>query len=70
MEKYNVTSKGKKTLFCTYYNALNALTNTEHTIQKLSRREDWSDVLAKKDILLMKQNQLDCLPSILEAVQE
>ena len=41
MDKYKVTSKGKKTLFCTYYNAIDTLTNTPVNIQKLSRREDW-----------------------------
>lgn len=70
MEKYKVTSKGKKTLFCTYYKATNTNMNTNHTIQKLSRRENWEQILANKDILLMKQNQLQCLPSIFEAVHE
>jgi hypothetical protein len=48
MEKYRVFEKLKKTRHCSYYNAENLINHEMVTIKKLSRNNNWEELLAKR----------------------
>ena len=71
MENYKVLDKLRKTRVCTYYSATSRQTNRHVTIQKLnSKRVCWEELLNRRDVALMKQAGLACLPRLVEIIKD
>lgn len=71
MENYKIQDKLRKSRECTYYAATNKLNNRPVTIQKLnSKRVSWEELLNRKDVALMKQGSLACLPKLVEIIKD
>jgi len=63
--------KLRKTRECTYYSAINRQNNRPVTIQKLnSKRVCWEELLKRRDVALMKQAELSCIPHLVEIIKD